>query len=109
MIGRSRARASTASIAASSCATFERCYDCLQSPDNPMPNGSDFARRRTITVFLTQGLAGLLLMLWVTWLRFDQTLTILHRLQPSATAVIVILVAFATTLALLKFELTELI
>lgn len=74
-----------------------------------MPNGSDFARRHTITVFLTQGLAGLLLMLWVTWLRFDQALAILHRLQPGATAVIVILVAFATTLALLKFDLTELI
>ena len=74
-----------------------------------MPNGSDLARRRTITVFLTQGLTGLVLMLWVTWLRFDQTLAILQRLQPSAIAVIAILVAFATTLALLKFELTELI
>ena len=49
-----------------------------------MPNGSDLARRRTITVFLTQGLTGLVLMLWVTWLRFDQTLAILQRLQPSA-------------------------
>ena len=74
-----------------------------------MPNGSDLARRRTITVFLTQGLTGLVLMLWVTWLRFDQTLAILQRLQPSAIAVIAILVAFATTLALLKFDLTELI
>jgi signal transduction histidine kinase len=72
-----------------------------------MPNGSDSARRRTITVFLTQGLAGLLLMLWVTWLRFDQTVAVLHRLQPDAAIVIIILVAFATTLALLKFELTE--
>jgi signal transduction histidine kinase len=74
-----------------------------------MPDGSDFARRRTITVFLTQGLAGLLLMLWITWLRFDQTVTILHRLQPNALGVILILVAFATMLALLKFELTQLI
>jgi signal transduction histidine kinase len=78
-------------------------------PLNPMAHGSDSARRRTITVFLTQGLAGLLLMLWVTWLRLDQTVAILHRLQPNAAAVIVILIAFATTLALLKFELTELI
>src|ERR1022692_1468770 len=100
MTERSHEMASTASIAASSCATSERCYDSPHSPDNPMPNGSDYARRRTITVFLTQGLAGLLLMLWVTWLRFDQTLVILHRLQPGATAVIVILVTFATTLAL---------
>jgi signal transduction histidine kinase len=78
-------------------------------PDNPMPQGSDSARRRTITVFLTQGLAGLLVMLWVTWLRFDQTVAILHRLQPNAAGIIIILVAFAMTLALLKFELTELI
>ena len=74
-----------------------------------MANGSESARRRTITVFLTQGLAGLLLMLWVTWLRFDQTAAIFHRLQPNAILVIGILIAFATTLALLKFELTELI
>jgi signal transduction histidine kinase len=74
-----------------------------------MANGSDSARRRTLTVFLTQGFAGLLLMLWITWLRFDQTAVILHRLQPDAAAVILILIAFATTLALLKFELTELI
>jgi len=74
-----------------------------------MANGPDSARRRTLTVFLTQGFAGLLLMLWVTWLRFDQTEVILHRLQPNAAGVILILIAFATTLALLKFELTELI
>ena len=74
-----------------------------------MPHGYDSARRRTITVFVTQGLAGLLLMLWVTWLRFDQTTAILHRLQPNAAGVVIILIAFATTLAFLKFELTELI
>ena len=74
-----------------------------------MAQGSDSARRRTITVFASQGLAGLMLMLWVTWLRFDQTVAILHRLQPNAAGVILILIAFATTLALLKFELTELI
>jgi signal transduction histidine kinase len=74
-----------------------------------MAKVSDSARRRTITVFLTQGFAGLLLMFWVTWLRFDQTEVILHRLQPSAAGVMLILIAFATMLALLKFELTELI
>ena len=74
-----------------------------------MVTGSDSARRRTLTVFLTQGCAGLLLMAWITWLRFDQTEVILHRLQPNAAGVIVILIAFATILALLKFELTELI
>jgi signal transduction histidine kinase len=72
-----------------------------------MPHGSDSARRRTITVFITQAIAGLLLMLWVTWLRFDQTVAIIGRLQPSAAGVIIILIAFATMLALLKFELTE--
>jgi len=85
-----------------------RCYD-YHSPNTSMSPSSDSARRRTITVFLTQGLAGLLLMLWVTWLRIDQTAAILHRLQPNAAGVILILIAFATTLALLKFELTELI
>src|SRR5258706_4414088 len=74
-----------------------------------MPQSTDSARRRTITVFLTQGLAGLLVMLWVTWLRFDQTVAILQRLQPNAAGIIIILVVFAMTLALLKFELTELI
>jgi signal transduction histidine kinase len=78
-------------------------------PSTLMANGSDSARRRTLTVFLTQGFAGLLLMVWITWLRFDQTAVILHRLQPEAAAVILILIAFATTLAFLKFELTELI
>src|SRR3954470_7740954 len=78
-------------------------------PSILMANGSDSARRRTLTVFLTQGFAGLLLMVWITWLRFDQTAIILHRLQPDAAAVILILIAFATTLAFLKFELTELI
>jgi signal transduction histidine kinase len=73
------------------------------------PTGTDSARRRTLTVFLTQAFAGLLLMVWITWLRFDQTALILHRLQPNAAGVILILIAFATTLALLKFELTELI
>lgn len=72
-----------------------------------MAHGSDSVRRRTITVFVTQGFAGLLLMLWVTWLRFDQTIAIIERLQPNTAGVILILIAFATTLALLKFELTE--
>jgi signal transduction histidine kinase len=82
-------------------------YD-IPSPTTLML-GSDSARQRTITVFLTQGFAGLLLMIWVAWLRFDQTAVILHHLQPNAAGVILILVAFAITLALLKFELTELI
>src|SRR5437588_585134 len=67
------------------------------------------ARRRVISVFLTQGLTGLLIILWVTWLRHDQTVEILRRLGPDAPILIIIFTAFASMLALLKFELTDLI
>jgi signal transduction histidine kinase len=69
---------------------------------------SDAARRRVITVFLLQGLTGLLVMSWLTWLRADQTRAILHTLGGDAPILIAIFVVFATTLALLKFELTDL-
>ena len=67
------------------------------------------ARRRVIGVFLTQGLFGLLTMLWVTWLRHDQAAAILQHLGSGGPALIVVFIAFASTLAMLKFELTELI
>ena len=66
------------------------------------------ARKRVITVFLIQGLAGLLVMLWLTWLRADETRAILTTLGGDAPILIAIFVVFATTLALLKFELTDL-
>ena len=69
----------------------------------------DSARRRVISVFLIQGLAGLLVMLWLTWLRHDQTLGILRALGRDGPILIAIFIAFATTLALLKFELTDLL
>ena len=69
----------------------------------------DSARRRVIAVFLVQGLAGLLVMLSLTWLRKDQTAAILHSLGSDAAILIAIFLVFATTLALLKFELTELV
>jgi signal transduction histidine kinase len=72
------------------------------------PGDSGLARRRVITVFLFQGLTGLLVMLWLTWLRADQTRQILDSLGGDAPILILIFVVFATTLALLKFELTEL-
>ena len=72
------------------------------------PGDSGLARRRVITVFLFQGLTGLLVMLWLTWLRADQTRQILASLGGDAPILILIFVVFATTLALLKFELTEL-
>jgi signal transduction histidine kinase len=73
------------------------------------PGGPDFARRRVISVFLIQGLAGLMVMLWLTWLRREQTAAILHALGGNAPILIAIFVVFAGTLALLKFELTDLL
>ncbi len=72
------------------------------------PAHPDAARRRVITVFLLQGVAGLLVMSWLTWLRADQTRAILHTLGGDGPILIAIFIVFATTLALLKFELTEL-
>src|SRR5688500_2845726 len=65
------------------------------------------SRGRIISVFFTQGLAGLLLMVWLTWLRRDQSAAVFHALEGNAPILIAIFIAFATTLALLKFELTE--
>jgi signal transduction histidine kinase len=67
------------------------------------------ARRRVIAVFVTQGVAGLALMLLLTWLRWDETVRILDTLGPDAPILIAIFLVFATVLALLKFELTDLI
>ena len=71
--------------------------------------GPDTARRRVISVFLIQGLAGLIVMLSLTWLRHDQTTSILRTLDGDAPILIAIFVIFATTLAFLKFELTDLV
>jgi signal transduction histidine kinase len=71
--------------------------------------GPESARRRVISVFLIQGLTGLIVMLWLTWLRHDQTMSILRALGGNAPILIVIFIVFATTLALLKFELTDLV
>lgn len=67
------------------------------------------ARQRVIRVFLTQGLAGLALMLWVSWERREQISPILEKLGPNAPLLIVIFVLFAAALGMLKFELTRLI
>ena len=67
------------------------------------------ARRRVISVFLVQGLTGLLVMVWLTWLRLDQTKDVLAALGSDGPVLIAIFVLFATTLALLKFELTDLV
>src|SRR5882672_9267941 len=78
--------------------------------DTAMPSfpGSDLnARRRVISVFITQGVAGLAVMIFFTWLRWDQTRIILDQLGPNAPALIVIAAAFTLAMALLKFELTN--
>src|SRR5436190_14864884 len=66
-------------------------------------------RGRVIAVYLTQGTLGLLLMLWLTWREHDGAVALVHRLGPDAPILMVILVAFAAALQLLKFELTNVI
>ena len=73
-----------------------------------MPSSADAAsRRRVLTVCATQGAIGLALMLWVTLLRHDLAHIVMDRLRPNGLIVIAICTAFALTLALLKFELTD--
>jgi signal transduction histidine kinase len=60
-------------------------------------------------VFLVQGLIGLVVMVWLTWVRKEQTSAILHALGSDAPILIAIFVLFASTLALLRFELTDLV
>jgi signal transduction histidine kinase len=73
-------------------------------------NGSEAAaRRRVISVFLSQGIVSFIALVWVTWLQRDQLGHTLQLLGASAPILIVICLAFAFALALLKFELTNLI
>ncbi|HEX7831886.1 MAG TPA: GAF domain-containing protein, partial [Thermoanaerobaculia bacterium] len=60
-------------------------------------------------MFLTQGLAGLLVMVAVTILRRDETTRILDTLGSNAPILIAIFILFATSLAMLRFELTDLV
>ena len=66
-------------------------------------------RRRVISVYLTQGSMGLLLMLWLTWQKHAEVSGIVDRLGPNAPLLMAILVGFAAALQLLKFELTNVI
>jgi signal transduction histidine kinase len=66
-------------------------------------------RRRVFFVFASQGVAGLAVMLWTTAILHTRTLAILNKLGPDAAILIGVFVLFATTLALLKFELTDVI
>src|SRR5437868_8945701 len=77
-----------------------------------MPNTSApeaASRRRVVYVLLTQGIAGLLLVVAMTVLRLHETALIVDRLGPAAPLLLVIFFAFALTLSLVKYELTSLI
>src|SRR2546423_6720011 len=77
-----------------------------------MPNTSApeaASRRRVISVFLTQGVAGLFLVVAMTVLRLHETALIVDRLGAAAPLLLVIFFAFALTLSLVKYELTSLI
>src|ERR1051325_9280525 len=67
------------------------------------------ARRRVISVFLTQGVAGFLLLVFMTVLRFRETGLIVERLGPAAPLLILIFFALALMLSLVKYELTNVI
>src|ERR1043165_7206925 len=67
------------------------------------------ARRRVISVFLTQGIAGLLLVVFMTVLRFREPGLIVERLGPAAPLLILIFFAFGLMLSLVKYELTNVI
>jgi signal transduction histidine kinase len=76
----------------------------------PSPASSEsVARRRVLWAFLSQGVIGLALMLLITWTQRGVTAAILLRLGPHAPILIGTLIVFALTIALLKFELTDLI
>ena len=59
---------------------------------SPSAGSDSSARRRVISVFLTQGVAGLAVMILFTVLRYDQTRLIILKLGPSAWALIAIAV-----------------
>src|ERR1043165_2225173 len=67
------------------------------------------SRRRVISVFLTQGILGLLLVVVMTVVRWRETALISQRLGPAAPLLILIFFAFALILSLVKYELTSLI
>src|ERR1051326_5634510 len=79
---------------------------------SPMANASApgaASRRRVIFVFLTQGVAGLLLVTVLTVLRLHDTALVVERLGGAAPLLILIFFAFALTLSLVKYELTSLL
>ncbi|HEV2718668.1 MAG TPA: hypothetical protein VG323_01515, partial [Thermoanaerobaculia bacterium] len=77
----------------------------MASPSTP----EAAARRRVFSVFLTQGLAGFVVVALMTILRFRDIPLIIERLGPAAPLLILIFFAFALMLSLVKYELTNVI
>jgi signal transduction histidine kinase len=75
----------------------------------PVDSEGAAARRRIFHVFLFQGLAGLAVMVWMTWLRRAEPSRIIQDLGPDAPLLILVFIAFCAALGFLKFELTDLI
>jgi signal transduction histidine kinase len=67
------------------------------------------SRRRVIGVFFGQGLVGLIAMVALTFLRHAETVHVVQTLGGELPILIVIFVLFASALALLRFELTDLV
>src|SRR5258708_35286058 len=68
---------------------------------------SPASRKRAIGVFLRQAIVGLVLLLWLAAARTSEPAQVFRALGPAAPILIAILVAFAFSLAILKFALTE--
>jgi signal transduction histidine kinase len=64
-------------------------------------------RRRVITIFLVQGIAGFAAMLYATLSLRAETHAILTRLGSDAPIILTLFILFALGTALLKFELTD--
>jgi signal transduction histidine kinase len=65
------------------------------------------SRTRVFRVFLNQGIAGLALMLTLTWLRREEPGAILREIGPGSELLVLALFGFSLVLAFLKFPLTE--
>jgi len=77
----------------------------MASPSTP----EAAARRRVFSVFLTQGIAGFVVVALMTVLRIRDIPLIIERLGPAAPLLILIFFAFALMLSLVKYELTNVI
>lgn len=72
-------------------------------------SGRPASRRLTIASFASLGLVGLATLILMSVLRFDEAVRIHHDLGDRGTALVLIFAAFCLTLALLRFELTDLV